>query len=93
MADRARLHAYVSGYVQGVNFRWYTRRNASALGLTGFVRNLPDGRVEVVAEGDRAALQRLLAWLHEGPSLAVVENVEANWESATGEFYAFEVRY
>ncbi len=79
--------------VQGVNFRWYTQRRASDLGLTGFVRNLPDGSVEVVAEGPRSSLDSLLDFLHVGPSSAEVESVETRWSSPTGEFSRFEVRY
>ncbi len=70
------LRARVTGYVQGVNFRWHTRRNASLLGLGGCVRNWPDGTLEVVVEGEQAKLSELIAWLHRGPSLASVENVE-----------------
>lgn len=91
--NSTRLHALVFGYVQGVNFRWYTRRNALHLGLTGYVRNMSDGSVEVVAEGEREDVQRLLAWLHRGPPLAEVERVEVTWEPATKEFFSFEVRY
>lgn len=64
------LHAVVHGRVQGVFFRASTQKKARALGLTGWVRNLPDGTVEVLAVGPRPALEALLAWLHEGPPLA-----------------------
>ncbi len=87
------LHAEVQGVVQGVNFRWYTQRRASDLGLAGFVRNLSDGSVEVVAEGPRGSLESLLDFLRVGPSSAVVESVETCWSSPTGEFNRFEVRY
>ena len=90
-----RLRAMVSGQVQGVNFRAYTRREAQRLGLRGYARNLADGTVEVVAEGERAALERLLAWLHRGPPSARVEAVSAQWNPSTGsgqgEFDGFEV--
>lgn len=67
----------VSGFVQGVGFRWFVARHARALGLTGFARNLPDGRVEVVASGsDGAALDRLEERLRAGPAHAQVERVE-----------------
>lgn len=89
----ARLQARVHGYVQGVNFRWYTRRHASGLGLNGFVRNCEDGTVQVVAEGERELLEQLLAWLHHGPAMASVQEVEATWTSPVGEFSRFEVRY
>lgn len=88
-----RVRALVRGLVQGVNFRWYTQRRAVDVGLCGFVRNLPDGLVEVVAEGERGSLDTLLDWLRVGPSAAIVESVEAQWTSPTGEFTRFEVRY
>jgi acylphosphatase len=66
----------VSGHVQGVFFRASTRQQAMALGLTGYARNLPDGRVEVLACGDAAALQSLQAWLREGPAQAIVSDVK-----------------
>jgi len=91
--ETARLHALVHGYVQGVNFRWYTRQQANHLGLSGYVRNRADGSVEVVAEGPRESLEQLLAWLHQGPSLASVERVDVSWEELTREFSSFEVRY
>jgi acylphosphatase len=88
-----RLHARVYGRVQGVNFRYYTQREASGLGLTGWVANRFDGSVEVIAEGGQAALQRLLTFLHRGPPSARVTNVDADWEEATGEFDRFGVRH
>jgi acylphosphatase len=91
--DPIRLHAIVSGIVQGVNFRYYTARQAQSLGVTGWVANRWDGAVEVVAEGTRAQAQSLLDWLQHGPPSANVTGVEENWERATGEFAAFNVRY
>lgn len=88
-----RLHAQVRGRVQGVNFRYYTQKEAQALGLTGWVANRFDGSVELVAEGGRAALQRLLSFLHRGPPAARVDRVETDWEKATGEFNRFHVRH
>ncbi len=93
LTDWARLHVHVSGLVQGVNFRWFTQRRANDLGVRGWVRNLPDGSVEVVAEGERPALEALLQTVREGPSAAVVESVDVQWSSPTGEFGRFEVRY
>lgn len=93
MAENVRLSAIVHGLVQGVNFRFYTRRQASLLGLVGYVRNRWDGTVEVVAEGQREMLERLLDWLHVGPRSAVVERVDARWGEATSEFNRFEVRF
>lgn len=78
MADQTESNVVfrVHGRVQGVGFRWWTRRTASRLGLTGFVRNLPDGTVEVRARGPSDALQELEDSLHEGPSSARVRRVE-----------------
>jgi len=87
-----RCHIVVRGTVQGVSFRWYTRRQATALGLTGWVRNLPDGSVEIVAEGERDRLAELAAWARTGPSEAEVEAVRAEFGAATGEFEGFEIR-
>lgn len=93
MADtQARLQAIVRGRVQGVGFREFVWRRASILGVTGYVRNLPDGRsVEVVAEGERQALEQLLAYLREGPPLSVVNGVDVEWLAASGRFSSFEV--
>lgn len=91
-AAGARLRAVVSGRVQGVNFRWSTVREARGLGLTGWVRNRPDGTVETVAEGPRARLERFLAYLNDGPPAAMVTGVEAAWSDATGEFGDFGIR-
>lgn len=75
-----RFRAIVRGRVQGVNFRAYTAHHARRLGLFGTVRNLADGRaVAVEAEGDRAALERLLTLLHDGPRFALVEGVDVTW--------------
>lgn len=88
-----RLHAIVEGIVQGVSYRAYTVDAARLHGLSGWVKNLPDGRVEVVAEGDRSALQALEQFLHQGSPAAVVRNVQVQWKASTGEFSGFRVRY
>jgi len=87
-----RAHIWVSGRVQGVFFRQSTEGRARDLGLVGWVRNLPDGRVEALAEGDPAALDLWLAFCREGPPAARVERVELRWEEPTGEFERFEIR-
>lgn len=89
----ARFRAIVHGRVQGVNFRYYTCRQAERLGVVGYVRNQADGTVEVVAEGTPQATQALLAWLHHGPPQAYVTRVEATWLAPNREFHSFEVRY
>jgi len=89
----ARVHIYVSGRVQGVFYRSNTRKRALELGLTGWVRNLPDGRVEIVAEGEREKLERLIEWCRRGPPLARVEDLEIRWEKPRGEFDSFTIRW
>lgn len=91
MTKRARF--LVEGYVQGVCFRMYTRDEAGRLGLTGWVRNMDDGRVEVLAEGENAALTRLLAWCRHGPPSAEVTGVSEEYSDATGEFDGFTIRH
>jgi len=86
-----RLHAIVHGRVQGVSFRFYTRDEADALGLTGWVANQDDGSVEVVAEGPRAMLDRLAAWLQHGPPAARVTNVQINFLPPTDQFDRFTI--
>lgn len=94
MADtRERLHAIVEGVVQGVNFRYYTQERALSLRLTGWVRNRADGSVEVLAEGPRASLDRLLEFLRRGPPAASVAAVKEAWQASTGEFARFEIRF
>ncbi len=88
-----RLQAIIHGRVQGVSFRYYTVNRAMELGLAGYVRNRGDGDVEVVAEGPRPQLDRLLSFLRSGPRNAFVTEVETTWTAATGSFSHFEVRY
>lgn len=93
MEDNGRIHLFICGIVQGVFFRAHTRDIARKLNLTGWVKNLPDGRVEVVAEGPQSALQNLIDWCRKGPPGARVDNIEVNWEDYTGDFKGFEIRY
>jgi len=78
--------------VQGVNFRAFTQMWARALGLKGYVRNLPGGAVEVHAEGPRDRLEELLARLREGPSVARVEKIDVAWSASTSAFLDFQIR-
>ncbi len=87
----SRLHATVSGHVQGVYFRAFVQEQASMLHLTGWVRNHWSGVVEVTAEGPRPDLEQLLAALRQGPPTAAVDDVCDEWQAATGEFSSFEV--
>jgi len=88
-----RAHIFISGRVQGVFFRSNMRNVASRYGVTGWVRNLPDGRVEAVLEGREDAVMRVLEWAREGPPLARVDDVEVFWEEYKGEFKDFRIRY
>ncbi|MFA5785487.1 MAG: acylphosphatase [Actinomycetota bacterium] len=91
MAEQ-RLHAFVSGRVQGVFFRYESQRVAQDLGLMGYARNLPDGRVEVLAEGERMALEGLLEFLREGPRMARVDAVDHSFAPAAGDLDSFHIR-
>lgn len=88
---RARL--FVSGRVQGVYYRSYAEDEARRLGVTGWVRNRRDGRVEMVVEGEERDAQAMIAWSRQGSPLARVEDVEVTWEAYTGEFGGFGVNY
>lgn len=90
--DAARLEAVVHGRVQGVGFRYFVLRQATALGLGGWVANLPDGGVQCVAEGPRAALERLASALTGGPPGAHVADVALHWGPATDSPQRFEIR-
>ena len=88
-----RAHVYISGSVQGVSFRWNTQRHAQELGLTGWVRNLWDGRVEALFEGDEAAVRQAVSWCHTGNRPARVDQVDVRYEQPTGEFRSFGIRF
>jgi len=83
----------VSGFVQGVFFRYETRDLALELGVNGWVRNLPDGRVEAVFEGDEEKVRRMIDFCRRGPPGARVTNVELSWDEYKGEFKGFGIRY
>ena len=86
-----RVHAIVRGQVQGVYYRSAASEQARVLGVTGWVRNLRTGEVELTAEGPRATLERLLEWCRLGPPAAQVECVDADWSDATGEWTDFKI--
>lgn len=93
MNEDVRLTAWVRGRVQGVGFRWYTRARALGIGnLSGFVLNVVDGRVQVVAEGPRERCQRLLEWLRAGDTPGRVDGVTEIWDSPRGGYGGFDVR-
>ncbi len=88
-----RAHIIVSGRVQGVYFRGGTRREAMKYGVTGWVRNLPDGRVEAVFEGDKDMVDNAVEFVKIGPSHSKVTNIELNWQEYIGDFKDFRILY
>lgn len=92
MSDDANLYILVSGVVQGVGFRFFAQRLAHQYGLAGYARNLPDGRVEIEAEGPRGPLQDFLREIRRGPRFGHVAGVEVAWREPTGEYPRFVIR-
>lgn len=88
-----RAHLIISGRVQGVYYRFSTEKEAKRLGLTGWVRNLPNGDVEAVVEGEQSIVDQMIKWCWEGPSVARVDSIQESRESATDEFTNFSTRY
>ena len=88
-----RIHAIVKGKVQGVFYREFVRREAEALGVSGFTRNLKDGNVEIVAEGEEKQLKEFEKRFRKGPLMAFIAEVELKEEQATAEFEGFDVRF
>ena len=88
-----RAHFFLSGRVQGVCFRSASRNKARSLGIKGWVRNLPDKRVEITAEGEEDKVKKFIEWAKEGPEFAGVENMELYREEYKGEFDRFEIKY
>ncbi|MBD3205122.1 acylphosphatase [Candidatus Bathyarchaeota archaeon] len=87
-----RAHIYISGRVQGVGFRASTRRKANQLNVKGWVRNLRDGRVEVLAEGKEEDIDNLINWCHHGPTMANVRDLKVEKTEPTGEFSGFTTK-
>jgi acylphosphatase len=92
MGDSAALHAVAQGRVQGINYRAFVSREAARLVLTGYVRNLADGSVEICAEGDRTQLVKLVEHLKAGPPGARVESLALSWSDYSGQYNFFSVR-
>ena len=93
MSDLASLQVIIYGRVQGVFFRAFAARQANQLGLTGYVRNLRGGAVEVLAEGEKKQLDELISYLKVGPPAAKVAKVETRWSGHTGDYSGFSVRH
>ena len=93
MAAKVRKHVYLSGKVQGVGFRAFTKRTAHGLGINGWVKNLADGRVEAVFSGAKEKVAKILEEVQKGPSFARVDNIEIEDETYQGEYNNFQVRY
>ncbi|MEJ2695842.1 MAG: acylphosphatase [Candidatus Sulfobium sp.] len=91
--DAARVHLLIEGRVQGVFFRAFTRSIAMKLALNGWVRNLYDGRVEAVFEGDRTPIEQAVLECKKGPPGSYVRDVDVTWEDYSGDLKGFEVRY
>lgn len=92
MSDRTRAHVYVSGKVQGVYFRATTRDKAQNVGVDGWVRNLPDGRVEAVFEGNQEPVESMVDWCHEGSPAADVADVSVTYEDPEDET-GFQIKW
>lgn len=93
MEEKIRAHIFVSGKVQGVFYREKTRKRAEKLGVTGWVKNLLDRRVEAVFEGDKKKVEEIVNWARSGPIWAKIEALDVIWEDFQGEFNSFEIRY
>ena len=88
-----RMHVYVSGYVQGVAYRYSAVRQARSLSLAGWVKNLHDGRVELMIEGEEGAVRQMLDWCYHGPRSARVTEVQAEARPYSGKYTGFELRF
>lgn len=85
-------HVYISGFVQGVGYRQFVKKNAKKLGINGWVKNLPDGRVEAIFQGAKEGIEKMIEFCKKGPFLSEVEEVQVEWEeSEKGTFKTFEV--
>jgi len=91
--EKARAHLFIDGRVQGVFYRSFTRELAHNLGLNGWVRNLRDGRVEALFEGEKKVIEQAIKACYAGPPGARVSNIEVKWEPCTGDEKGFSVKY
>lgn len=93
MEEKIRAHLLISGRVQGVCYRMETKFAADRFGVLGWVRNMLDGRVEALVEGNRDQVETLIEWCRTGPPAARVHDIEITWEPYRNEFHSFEVTY
>ncbi|MCF8009361.1 MAG: acylphosphatase [Halanaerobiales bacterium] len=93
MDDKTRKHIYVSGRVQGVGFRASTQQKAQMIGVTGWVKNLKDGRVEVVIEGSKKKVQKMLDYLNKGPRFANVNSLNISDQKPSDHYNRFSIKY
>jgi acylphosphatase len=91
--ENVKARVIVEGRVQGVFFRYHTQKKASELGLTGWVRNRPEGSVEAIFEGEKKKVDQIIQWCRRGPSEARVTRVHTTWENYNGEFQDFTITY
>ena len=89
---KIRVHVYIAGRVQGVGYRYSTVQKAKNLGITGWVRNTHDGKVEAIFEGDENSVEEMIAWCKQGPPMSFVLNIEVYNQPYTGEFQKFSVK-
>lgn len=90
--NKKRVHVYISGRVQGVGYRYSTYHKAQSLGIAGWVRNTHDNRVEAIFEGDENAVEEMLVWCRQGPSMSFVTDIEIFKQPYTGEFQTFTIK-
>lgn len=93
IGEKVSAHIIVSGYVQGVGYRWSVMKRAPLYHLTGYVKNLHNGDVEVWAEGEKQNIEELIEFLKVGPRSAEVTGVKVKWDEATGYYHNFDVKY
>lgn len=91
MDDKIRVHVFISGRVQGVFFRQNTKNKAKSLGVAGWIKNLSDGRVEAIFEGEKDKIEELIGWAKRGPMFSRIDGVEVIKEGYQGEFKDFEI--
>jgi acylphosphatase len=91
--ETEQIHLHIRGRVQGIFYRASARQEAKRLGLTGWVRNCPDGSVELLAQGPRPLCEELLRYCHEGPPGAQVDEIDVSWGEPSAECAGFDIRY